>query len=111
VPTMYIWGRRDPFLGRRAAELTAKWVSGPYRFEEINAGHWIVDRNAVDLQRLLGEHLDAHRAPAPGPAASAAPPTAGAAAPKPRRAAAPRKPAATPKRASRAKPKPDGGAT
>jgi pimeloyl-ACP methyl ester carboxylesterase len=92
VPTMYIWGRRDPFLGRRAAELTAKWVSGPYRFEKINAGHWIVDRNAVELQRLLGEHLDAHRATT-----------------KPRRAAAPRKPAARPKRASRAKPKPDGG--
>jgi pimeloyl-ACP methyl ester carboxylesterase len=103
VPTMYIWGRRDPFLGRRAAELTAKWVSGPYRFEEINAGHWIVDRNAVELQRLLGEHLDAHRAAAPGS-------TAGAAASKPRRAAAPRKPAATPKRASRAKPKPGGDA-
>jgi hypothetical protein len=102
VPTMYIWGRRDPFLGRRAAELTAKWVSGPYRFEEINAGHWIVDRNAVELQRLLGEHLDAHRA--------AAPSTAGTAAPKPKRAAAPRKPAAKPKRATRAKPKPGGDA-
>jgi pimeloyl-ACP methyl ester carboxylesterase len=110
VPTLYIWGRRDPFLGRRAAELTAKWVSGPYRFEEIKAGHWIVDRNAVDLQRLLGEHLDAHRAPPPPPAASAPQTTAGAAAPKPRRAAAPRKPASAPKRATRSKPKPGGDA-
>ena len=60
VPTMYIWGRRDPFLGRRAAELTAKYVTGRYRFEELKAGHWIVDRNAADLQRLLGEHLRSH---------------------------------------------------
>ena len=58
VPTLYIWGRRDPFLGRKAAQLTAKWVTGPYRFEELKAGHWIPDRNADDLQRILGEHLE-----------------------------------------------------
>ena len=110
VPTMYIWGRRDPFLGRRAAQLTAAQVVGPYRFEELKAGHWIVDRNAVDLQRLLGEHLAAHGAPAPPAAGSAPQTTAGAAAPKPRRAAAPRKPASAPKRATRAKRKPDGEA-
>jgi pimeloyl-ACP methyl ester carboxylesterase len=72
VPTMYVWGRRDPFLGRKAAELTAKHVTGEYRFEELNAGHWIIDRNAADLQRLLGQHLDTHRA-ALQPAATAAP--------------------------------------
>jgi pimeloyl-ACP methyl ester carboxylesterase len=70
VPTLYIWGRRDPFLGRRAAELTAKYVTGPYRFEEINAGHWILDRNAGELQRLLAQHLDSHRAPAATPPAA-----------------------------------------
>jgi pimeloyl-ACP methyl ester carboxylesterase len=58
VPAMYIWGRHDPALGRRAAELTAKYVTGPYRFEELKAGHWVPDRNARDLQRILGEHLE-----------------------------------------------------
>ncbi len=58
VPTLYIWGRHDPFLGRKAAELTGKYVTGPYRFEEIKAGHWIIDRNAEELQRMLGEHLE-----------------------------------------------------
>ncbi len=29
VPTMYIWGKHDFALGRRAAELTAKYVTGP----------------------------------------------------------------------------------
>jgi pimeloyl-ACP methyl ester carboxylesterase len=70
VPTLFIWGRHDPFLGRRAAELTAKYVTGPYQFEEIRAGHWIIDRNAGDLQRLLGEHLDSHRAAVRAPGAS-----------------------------------------
>jgi pimeloyl-ACP methyl ester carboxylesterase len=71
VPTLFIWGRRDPFLGRRAAELTAKFVTGPYRFEELKAGHWIIERNAGDLRRLLGEHLEQNSAPAGAPTTGA----------------------------------------
>ena len=29
VPTTYVWGSRDPFLGRAAAELTREHVTGP----------------------------------------------------------------------------------
>ena len=105
VPTMYIWGRRDPFLGRRAAELTAKYVTGRYRFEELKAGHWIVDRNAADLQRLLGEHLASHRAAVPTPSASrpkaAASETATEAAPK--RTAAAKKAEPRPRAAAKSK--------
>jgi pimeloyl-ACP methyl ester carboxylesterase len=99
VPTLYIWGRRDPFLGRRAAELTAKYVTGPYRFEAINAGHWIIDRNAHDLQRLLGEHLDSRSAGVRTPGASTAEAAASETAPKvtPKRTAAAKKTAAKPK--------------
>jgi pimeloyl-ACP methyl ester carboxylesterase len=71
VPTMYIWGKHDFALGRRAAELTAKYVTGPYRFEEIDAGHWIIDRNPGVLQRLLGEQLEDFGAPKPAPAKAA----------------------------------------
>jgi pimeloyl-ACP methyl ester carboxylesterase len=99
VPTMYIWGRRDPFLGRRAAELTAKYVTGPYRFEEISAGHWILDRNPAELQRLLEQHLDSYRPPAPDakkrPAArnrAAKPRTDAAASAKPRAKRTPKSP-------------------
>lgn len=77
VPTLYIWGRHDMFLGRRAAQLTEKCVTGEYTFVELNAGHWIAERNADQLQRLLGEHLDAHRAPA-RPASAQAEVAAGA---------------------------------
>jgi pimeloyl-ACP methyl ester carboxylesterase len=41
VPTRYLWGRHDTALGRRAAELTARHVSGPYRFVELDEGHWL----------------------------------------------------------------------
>ncbi|MBJ7596288.1 MAG: alpha/beta fold hydrolase [Candidatus Dormibacteraeota bacterium] len=86
VPTLYVWGRRDPFLGRKAATLTAKYVTGPYRFEELKAGHWIPDNNTADLRRILGEHLEDFGAPAEPvrrPAAAATTATATASAAKP----------------------------
>lgn len=62
VPALYVWGSNDLFLGRRAAELTQRHATGEYRFVELKAGHFIPDRNSTDLHRVLGEHLDAHRA-------------------------------------------------
>ncbi len=41
VPTTYLWGRRDPALGRAAAQRTAKWAGPDYTFVELDAGHWL----------------------------------------------------------------------
>jgi pimeloyl-ACP methyl ester carboxylesterase len=42
VPTMYLYGARDFALGTRAAELTARYVTGPYRYEHLDdVSHWI----------------------------------------------------------------------
>jgi pimeloyl-ACP methyl ester carboxylesterase len=41
VPTSYVWGRHDLALSRRAAELTADYVVGPYEVVELEAGHWL----------------------------------------------------------------------
>jgi pimeloyl-ACP methyl ester carboxylesterase len=42
VPTTYVWSNRDFALGRWAAEHTAAWVDGDYRFVELDrVSHWI----------------------------------------------------------------------
>jgi pimeloyl-ACP methyl ester carboxylesterase len=41
VPTTFVWGSKDIALGRRAAELTGDYVTGPYEFVELDAGHWL----------------------------------------------------------------------
>lgn len=44
VPCVYIWSDGDKYLGRWAADNTAEWVTGPYRFVEIPGGtHWLPD--------------------------------------------------------------------
>jgi pimeloyl-ACP methyl ester carboxylesterase len=61
VPTLYVWSDGDVALGRRAAEDTAAWVRGPYRFEVLSgASHWIPEEHPAELGALVLSHLAAH---------------------------------------------------
>jgi pimeloyl-ACP methyl ester carboxylesterase len=62
VPTLYIWGERDHYLGEAAALETGKYVSGVYRFERIEeASHWLLEEAADRVVPLLLEHLNTNR--------------------------------------------------
>ncbi len=56
VPTTYLWSRRDAYLGRRAAELTEGYCTDRYRFVELDAGHWLPEKQAP---RVAAEILSA----------------------------------------------------
>lgn len=50
VPTTYVWSSGDQALGRAGAEATARFVTGPYRFEEFEGlSHWIADEAPDEL--------------------------------------------------------------
>jgi pimeloyl-ACP methyl ester carboxylesterase len=54
VPTLYIWGSKDPALRRKAAETTGDFVSAPYRFEVLEgAGHWLPEANAEEIAPII----------------------------------------------------------
>jgi pimeloyl-ACP methyl ester carboxylesterase len=58
MPTMFVWSTEDTALGREGAELTEKYVEGPYRFEVIEGvSHWIPEEAADRLNELLREHF------------------------------------------------------
>lgn len=58
VPTLYVWGDGDHSVGRAAAEGTAQWVTGPYRFEVLpGIGHFVTDQAPERTTALLLEHL------------------------------------------------------
>jgi pimeloyl-ACP methyl ester carboxylesterase len=58
APTMYVWSTEDIALGRLAAESTAQYVRGPYRFEVLEGvSHWIPDAAPDLLSDLLLDHL------------------------------------------------------
>lgn len=58
VPTLYVWGRRDPALGESAARRTSRYVRGPFSFVILpHAGHWLPERAADDVLQVLVPHL------------------------------------------------------
>jgi pimeloyl-ACP methyl ester carboxylesterase len=58
MPTLYVWSTNDLALGREAAEATAAYVEGPYRFEVLEGvSHWIPEEVPETLNALLLEHL------------------------------------------------------
>jgi pimeloyl-ACP methyl ester carboxylesterase len=61
VPTMYLWGDQDATVGRLAAEATADFVTGPYRFEVLpGVGHFITDQAPERTTELLLQHVAAY---------------------------------------------------
>lgn len=59
VPTLQVWGRSDPFVGREAVEGSAEWVAGSYRSVEIDGGHWLPEQHAEVIGEALLRHLAA----------------------------------------------------
>lgn len=60
VPTTYVWGNRDVALGRAAAEHSAEYVVADYRFVELDADHWLPEKQPERVteeivRRVTGE--------------------------------------------------------
>jgi pimeloyl-ACP methyl ester carboxylesterase len=63
VPVLYVYAAADFALGRRAADLTAGYVRGPYRLCVLDgASHWVPEEHADAAAPLLLEHLAAYPA-------------------------------------------------
>jgi pimeloyl-ACP methyl ester carboxylesterase len=61
VPTIYLWGTEDLALGAKAADGTAAYVQGPYRFDVLEgASHWILEDRPREVAASVLAHLRAH---------------------------------------------------
>jgi pimeloyl-ACP methyl ester carboxylesterase len=58
VPTLFLWGDRERFISRAAAELCGRYVTGSYRFEVLQgASHWLPEEEPAKASVLLAEHF------------------------------------------------------
>jgi pimeloyl-ACP methyl ester carboxylesterase len=54
VPAMYVYPTGDAFLGRKAADLTGRYVSAPYRYEVLDGrSHWLPEETPDEIAALM----------------------------------------------------------
>ena len=58
VPVLYIWGKNDRALLRSGVEWTEDYVSGYYRFVELNSSHWLIQESYEMVQKEITLHLE-----------------------------------------------------
>jgi pimeloyl-ACP methyl ester carboxylesterase len=58
VPTTFVWSTEDIAIGRAAAERCGAYVSGDYRFVELDGiSHWIPDQAPAELARAVADRV------------------------------------------------------
>lgn len=58
MPTLHVWSTEDPALGPEGAELTEKYVTGPYTLEILEGvTHWIQEEAPERLNPILLAHV------------------------------------------------------
>ena len=49
TPTVLIWGNQDSAIGRKGVEDAAAYMKGPYKFVELDAGHWLIQEKPTEV--------------------------------------------------------------
>jgi pimeloyl-ACP methyl ester carboxylesterase len=53
VPSTLVWSNDDAALGRKMAELTARYVTGPYELVEIAGSHWLLEEHSDAIAEAI----------------------------------------------------------
>jgi pimeloyl-ACP methyl ester carboxylesterase len=60
TPTLVVWGNQDQAVGRSTTLTTADYMTGYYKFVEMDAGHWLIQEKPDDIAREVMAHLEAY---------------------------------------------------
>ncbi|MGB5647518.1 MAG: alpha/beta hydrolase [Muriicola sp.] len=61
IPTLFIWGNTDMAIGAKGVALSHQYLTGPYTFLEIDAGHWLMQTSYTAILPPILKHLNTHR--------------------------------------------------
>ena len=60
TPTLFIWGNQDGAIGRTGVEAGHALMKGPYKFVELDAGHWLIQEQPARVIDEVVGHLRAN---------------------------------------------------
>ena len=55
VPTTLVWSDDDIAIGRKAIELTARFVTGDYHLEVMEGSHWLPNEQPAELATIIAK--------------------------------------------------------
>ena len=58
IPTLFVWGNQDEAVGRYGVEQQAKYMKGPYKLLELNAGHWLLRDQPEKTLTAIIDHIE-----------------------------------------------------
>ncbi|HZR81883.1 MAG TPA: alpha/beta fold hydrolase [Candidatus Binatia bacterium] len=68
VPTLFLWGTRDPAVSRSPVEAQRAYMKGPFREVELDADHWVMEEQgprAIEEIRAHWRRSDPQAPPDP----------------------------------------------
>lgn len=57
TPTLFVWGNKDFFIGKRSAHESHKYMKGDYTYLELDANHWLVQTNYDEVKNAVHSHI------------------------------------------------------
>jgi pimeloyl-ACP methyl ester carboxylesterase len=57
APTLFLWGRNDPYIRPRSVDGAAGYMKGPYRRVDLDAGHWLIQERPDECRTEILSHL------------------------------------------------------
>ena len=61
VPTLFIWGNRDPAIGAYSVNEGHKYLKSDYEFLELNSGHWLIQSEYEEVKGAITRQLERNR--------------------------------------------------
>jgi pimeloyl-ACP methyl ester carboxylesterase len=60
TPTLFLWGKNDPYVRRASVDGAAAHMIGPYELVELDAGHWLIQEQPDQVRDAILKHLRAN---------------------------------------------------
>jgi pimeloyl-ACP methyl ester carboxylesterase len=61
TPTLLIWGKNDLAIGAAAVANNPKYMKGDYTFLALEGGHWLMQTNYPEVEKVVVEHVTKYR--------------------------------------------------
>ena len=61
IPTLFIWGNKDPAIGAYSVSQGHKYMKSDYEFLELDSGHWLIQSKYEEINGAVTKHLEKNK--------------------------------------------------